>query len=102
MTGVAASGRAGRRQTLKPPLWKRAILPSYVLIVLLLTLVPIVVMILYSFNQAPNERLSFTWQGFTSEWYRRLFDIPDLTSALVTSPAFLSRSVQELEEGGAE
>jgi spermidine/putrescine transport system permease protein len=53
--------------------------------VLLVTLVPIGVMILYSFNQAPNERISFTWQGFTSEWYQRLFEIPDLTSALVTS-----------------
>ena len=50
-----------------------------------MTLVPIVVIILYSFNQAPNERLSFAWQGFTTEWYRRLFEIPDLTSALVTS-----------------
>ena len=42
-------------------------------------------MIVYSLNQAPNERLSFAWQGFTTEWYRRLFEIPDLTSALVTS-----------------
>jgi spermidine/putrescine transport system permease protein len=67
------------------PLWRRAILPSYVFFVVALTVVPIVVMIAYSLNQAPNERLSFTWQGFTTEWYRRLFEIPDLTSALVTS-----------------
>jgi len=69
----------------RPALWKRAILPSYVLVVLLVTLVPIVVMVLYSFNQAPNERLTFAWQGFTTDWYRNLFEIPDLTSALVTS-----------------
>lgn len=85
MSGTAASLPAGRRRTLTPPLWKRAILPGYVLVVLLLTLVPIVVMVLYSFNQAPNQRLTFNWQGFTSEWYRNLFEIPDLTSALLTS-----------------
>jgi spermidine/putrescine transport system permease protein len=85
MSGAATTIAAGRRKTLTPPLWKRAILPTYVLVVLLVTLVPIVVMVLYSFNQAPNERLSFSWQGFTTEWDRRLFEIPDLTAALVTS-----------------
>ncbi len=50
-----------------------------------MTLVPIAVIVLYSFNQAPNERLTFAWQGFTTDWYKRLFEIPDLTSALVTS-----------------
>jgi spermidine/putrescine transport system permease protein len=80
-----ATARAGKVASLKGPLWKRAVLPTYVLIVLLVTLVPIVVMILYSFNQAPNERLTFSWQGFTTDWYRNLFEIPDLTSALVTS-----------------
>jgi spermidine/putrescine transport system permease protein len=81
----AATVPAAHRKTLKAPLWQRAILPSYVVLVLLVTLVPIIVIVLYSFNQAPNERLTFTWQGFTDEWYRRLFEIPDLTSALVTS-----------------
>ncbi|MEZ5156443.1 MAG: ABC transporter permease [Solirubrobacterales bacterium] len=85
MSGAAATLPARRRKTLKAPLWQRAILPGYVVLVLLVTLVPIAVMVLYSFNQAPNERLTFNWQGFTSEWYRRLFEIPDLTSALVTS-----------------
>ena len=42
-------------------------------------------MILYSLNEAPNGRLSFSWHGFTTEWYHRLFEIPDLTDALVTS-----------------
>ena len=74
-----------RRRSLAGPLWKRAVLPIYVLIVLVVTLVPIVVMIVYSLNKAPNQRLSFSWHGFTTEWYRHVFDIPDLTSALVTS-----------------
>lgn len=67
------------------PLWRRALLPSYVAAVIAVTLVPIAVIVLYSFNQAPNERLSFTWQGFTTDWYKRLFEIPDLTSALLHS-----------------
>ena len=52
---------------------------------ILYTLVPIGVMVLYGFNQAPNDRLTFAWKGFTTEWYRHLFDIPDLTTALVHS-----------------
>jgi len=75
---TAASGR--RPRSLAGPLWKRAVLPTYVLIVLAITLVPIIVMIVYSLNEAPNGRLSFSWQGFTTEWYRHLFEIPDLTS----------------------
>ncbi len=83
----AASASIGRRRSrsLAGPLWRRAVLPSYVFVVLAVTLVPIVVMVVYSLNEAPNQRLSFSWQGFTTEWYRRLFEIPDLTSALVTS-----------------
>jgi len=65
--------------------WKHAVLPTYVFLVVAVTFVPIAVMILYSLNEAPNERLSFAWQGFTTEWYQRLFEIPDLTSALLTS-----------------
>ena len=42
-------------------------------------------MVLYGFNQAPSGRLTFAWKGFTLEWYRHLFQIPDLTSALVHS-----------------
>ena len=42
-------------------------------------------MVVYGFNQAPSGRLTFAWKGFTLDWYRQLFDIPDLTSALVHS-----------------
>lgn len=65
--------------------WTRFVLPTYVFLVMAYTLVPIAVMIVYTFNQAPNDRLTFAWQGFTTEWYSRLFDVADLTSALVTS-----------------
>jgi spermidine/putrescine transport system permease protein len=65
--------------------WTRFILPGYSALVILYTLVPIAVMILYGFNQAPSDRLTFAWKGFTLEWYQHLFDIPDLTTALLHS-----------------
>ena len=65
--------------------WTRFLLPGYVVVIMAYTMVPIAVMILYGFNQAPNQRLSFAWQGFTTEWYANLFRVSDLTSALVTS-----------------
>jgi spermidine/putrescine transport system permease protein len=52
---------------------------------MLLTLVPIAVMVLYGFNQAPSGRLTFAWNGFTLDWYRQVFEIPDLTDALLHS-----------------
>src|SRR5262249_31531909 len=72
---------------LMPPArrWTRFVLPGYVGLVFLYTLVPIVIMILYGFNQAPAGRLTFAWKGFTLDWYTHLLDIPDLTSALVHS-----------------
>ena len=65
--------------------WTRFVLPAYSALVIGLTMVPIAVMILYGFNQAPTDRLTFAWNGFTLEWYRHLFDVPDLTQALVNS-----------------
>jgi spermidine/putrescine transport system permease protein len=54
---------------------------------MLYLVIPILVMILYGFNQS-NTRLplvSFAWQGFTLRWYRELFQIPGLTEAFRTS-----------------
>jgi spermidine/putrescine transport system permease protein len=69
----------------RPRRWTRFILPGYSALVILYTLVPIAVMVLYGFNQAPADRLTFAWNGFTLEWYRHVFDLPDLTSALIHS-----------------
>ena len=84
---AAESARRARRRRGggRPGERGRWVLPTYVVLVFLYTLVPIVVMIAYAFNQAPNGRLTFAWNGFTLDAYRHLFAIPDLTSALVTS-----------------
>lgn len=60
----------------------RAILPVWSALVILYTLVPIGVMIAYGFNQAPSGRLTFAWQGFTTQWYQQVFAISNLTGAL--------------------
>jgi spermidine/putrescine transport system permease protein len=45
---------------------------------------PILIMIAFGFNN-PKGRYNQTWQGFTFKWYTKVFEIGDLTSALVTS-----------------
>ncbi len=59
-------------------------LPVYTGLVIAYLFVPIVVMILFGFND-PRGRFNFAWQGFTLQWYRELFDIPELTTALKNS-----------------
>jgi spermidine/putrescine transport system permease protein len=63
----------------------RFLLPIYTWLVIAYTIVPIAVMVVYGFNQAPSGRLTFSWLGFTTQWYRQAFDIADLTGALVNS-----------------
>lgn len=56
----------------------------YTVIVIAYLFLPIGVMIAFGFND-PRGRFNFTWEGFTLKWYANLFDIPDLTTALVNS-----------------
>jgi spermidine/putrescine transport system permease protein len=46
---------------------------------------PILVMILYSFNNSSFKKVSFRWLGFTLRWYPKVFAKPDLTAALKNS-----------------
>jgi spermidine/putrescine transport system permease protein len=59
----------------------RFLLPAYTWLVLAYTIVPIAIMVAYSFNQAHNSRVSFAWQGFTTTWYSQVFALGDLTTA---------------------
>ena len=47
---------------------------------------PVLVMILFGFNDTPG-RYNQTWEGFTLKWYGRVFGIDELTSALIVSLA---------------
>lgn len=75
-----------------PPVHRRRIrrrgwvFPAYTAVVLAYLFLPIGVMILFGFNNT-TSRFNFTWQGFTLRWYRQLFAIPDLVTALKNSIA---------------
>lgn len=73
-----AAGRVRRRAR------GRWVLPLWSWIVIVWLSSPIIVMIVFGFNDTKGK-FNFTWQGFTLDWYRNLFDIPDLTDALRNS-----------------
>jgi spermidine/putrescine transport system permease protein len=68
---------AGRRS-------KGRLLQVYTWVIILWLMTPIFVIIAFGFNDT-KSKFNYTWQGFTLNWYRHLFDIPALTSALVNS-----------------
>ena len=74
----APRGGRGRRR------WTRFVLPIYTGAVIFYLTSPILVMILFGFNDTKG-RFNLSWQGFTIEWYKHLLDIPDLTSSLKNS-----------------
>ena len=59
-------------------------LAIYTGIVIAYLFIPILVMALFGFND-PKGNFNLEWQGFTLRYYRELFDIPDLTTALKNS-----------------
>ena len=60
------------------------VLHAYTWLIIAWLILPIAVMIAFGFNDTPG-RYNQTWNGFTLKWYGRLFEYPDLTSALITS-----------------
>ena len=71
----AGGGRSDRRG------W---FLPTYTALVIAYLFIPVVVMVLFGFNDFQG-RFNYTFQGFTLDHYRNLFDFPDLTTALRNS-----------------
>jgi spermidine/putrescine transport system permease protein len=64
---------------------KRPLLPTIFWVVIGITLVPILVMIIYSFNNAPTSRITFNWNGFTFYWYANLTQVNGLGQAFLVS-----------------
>lgn len=62
-------------------LWGR-VSNVYAFLVYLFIYIPIIVMIIYSFNDQKNN---YYWNGFTTEWYKKLFTDSDLISYLGVS-----------------
>jgi spermidine/putrescine transport system permease protein len=67
--------------------WTRFILPTYSTLVILYVVFPILIVIIYGFNQSHTRlpQVVFTWQGFTLTWYHQIFGIPGLTPAFFLS-----------------
>jgi spermidine/putrescine transport system permease protein len=61
----------------------RLVLPTYSWLVIAYLVFPIVVMIIYSFNQIHSgaQVVSFAWSGFTFQWYHQWNNLPGLTAS---------------------
>jgi len=59
-------------------------LPTYTALVFAYLLVPILIMALFGFNNHTG-RFNLTWEGFTLDHYRNVFQIPELVSSLKNS-----------------
>jgi spermidine/putrescine transport system permease protein len=71
--------------------WTRFILPSYTTLFIVYLVVPIAVMIIFSFN-TPTGRYNIKWEHASLQGWRDLFSFPDLTTAikLTLTVAFLA------------
>jgi spermidine/putrescine transport system permease protein len=63
---------------------RRHLLTAYAILAFAYLLVPIGVVILFSFND-PAGRYNYTWQGFTFDHWRNWDGVPGLTDAMVLS-----------------
>jgi len=61
------------------------LLPLWTWLVILWLCAPIVVMIVFSFNDGNGKSVSITWRGFTAKWYTKLGAFPELTTAIRNS-----------------
>jgi spermidine/putrescine transport system permease protein len=61
-------------------------LPIYAALAVTYMLIPIVVIAVFSFGEAPKDKLTFGLdEGFTLEYWRTVFSLPQLNDALMTS-----------------
>ncbi len=80
-TAPALTTRPRRRR------WTRYVLPVYSWMVIGYLVIPIAVMIAYSFNNVPHgiPQVTFNWTGFTFKWYEHLTGVSGLTAAFQLS-----------------
>jgi spermidine/putrescine transport system permease protein len=65
---------------------RRNALPIYAGLAIAYMLIPIAVIAVFSFGETPKGKLTFGLDdGFTLEYWRTIFDIPELNEALLTS-----------------
>ena len=89
MSAVAAAEREVARTGHRAPRRRRWrprggwLLATYSWLVIAYLVLPILVMVAYSFNKVTTglPQVSFAWNGFTTQWYREWSNVPGLTSA---------------------
>jgi spermidine/putrescine transport system permease protein len=85
MTTASAEVRAPRHARARPlALVRRHLLTLYALLAFAYLLLPIGVVVMFSFNH-PQGRFNYVWQGFTWDNWRHWDAVPGLTAALQTS-----------------
>jgi spermidine/putrescine transport system permease protein len=86
MTSVAVEARRARPNTLAR-VWafvKRHVLTVYSILFFLYLMLPIAVVIAFSFNH-PKGRFNYTWRGFTWDNWRHWNSVPGIQSAITLS-----------------
>lgn len=71
------------------------LLNIYSLIIYLIIYIPIIILIVFSFN---DSKINAVWEGFTFKWYLKLFDDKEIISAMTNSltVAFLSSLISTI------
>jgi len=85
--GTAAAPAYVRRESVLRRLWgwlREHAVNIFAGLVIAYLLIPIAVIVLFSFNN-PAGKYNFTWEGFTTYHWKHVFSIPELNSALGTS-----------------
>ncbi len=60
------------------------LLYTYTWVIIAWLILPVLIMIAFGFNDTKG-RYNQSWEGFTFKWYTRVFDLDELTKALVVS-----------------
>ena len=68
----------------------RYLIPVSVALMYLFLYVPIIVLIIFSFN---NSDFPYAWHGFTLRWYKELFASPEIWNAIKNSCIVASSAV---------
>jgi spermidine/putrescine transport system permease protein len=84
MTSVAAELPARRRRARPLALVRRHLLTAYALLAFAYLLLPIAVVVMFSFNH-PKGRFNYVWQGFTWDNWRYWDGVPGIRSAVFLS-----------------
>ena len=77
------TGAVVRRRSLGAQ-FSRAVLPVFTAVAVIYLFLPIVVMVVFSFNN-PAGRQNITWQGFTADNYFTLWNRADVTGPMINS-----------------